>query len=275
MSTTPPLTGFRASIDRVTDPHAKLLFNLAFNRLGNHAQAFGIQQAKINALQAPTASGGETVVESGGGGGVPAVVGVFTVNDQSGETAYTTQPGDNGALVVLSDASAIALTLAGATPPYGVIVANQGAGTVTVTPAAPPAGSSVISYAANPGASSMPLPSGQMAILAYDGVNWFAAIEVMPQSIPNTVHEWLNSYDATTGLFTATQPTVADVTGAAPIASPTFTGVVTQPAPPVMTGATTATSATAGAASALPATPAGYLQVSINGTLFKVPYYAV
>ena len=38
---------------------------------------------------------------------------------------------------------------------------------------------------------------------------------------------------------------------------------------------TTATSATAGGASALPATPAGYVEVSISGTLYKMPYYPV
>lgn len=40
-------------------------------------------------------------------------------------------------------------------------------------------------------------------------------------------------------------------------------------------GAVTATSATAGGATALPATPAGYLTLSINGTSYKVPFYAL
>lgn len=61
----------------------------------------------------------------------------------------------------------------------------------------------------------------------------------------------------------------------APVASPSFTGTVTQPSPPVLTAATTATTATAGAASALPATPLGYLQTSVNGVQVKIPYYAV
>lgn len=38
---------------------------------------------------------------------------------------------------------------------------------------------------------------------------------------------------------------------------------------------TTATSATAGAASALPTAPTGYLQITINGTVYKIPYYSV
>ena len=61
----------------------------------------------------------------------------------------------------------------------------------------------------------------------------------------------------------------------APIASPSFTGTVTQPTPSVLTAATTATSATAGAASALPATPLGYLEMTVNSVTIKVPYYSV
>lgn len=97
----------------------------------------------------------------------------------------------------------------------------------------------------------------------------------LPVNDPAVAHQWLNSYNSTTGAFTQTQPAVADVTGAAPSASPTFTGTVTQPAPTVLTAATTATTATAGAGTALPATPVAYLSVSINGTTFKIPYYAV
>jgi hypothetical protein len=59
----------------------------------------------------------------------------------------------------------------------------------------------------------------------------------------------------------------------APKASPTFSGTVTEPTPPVLTAAVTATSATAGAATALPATPALYLEVSINGTVYKIPAF--
>jgi flagellar capping protein FliD len=57
-------------------------------------------------------------------------------------------------------------------------------------------------------------------------------------------------------------------------ASPTFTGVVTEPTPAVLTAAVTATSALAGAASALPSNPLGYLEMSINSVTVKVPYYA-
>jgi hypothetical protein len=67
----------------------------------------------------------------------------------------------------------------------------------------------------------------------------------------------------------------ADVSSKAPIASPVFTGAVTQPEPPVLTAAITTTTATAGAATALPATPEGYLTIRINGTDYKVPYFVL
>jgi hypothetical protein len=71
----------------------------------------------------------------------------------------------------------------------------------------------------------------------------------------------------------------------APIANPTFTGTVTEPAV-VLTGAiptvgaaqlglgaTTAATATAGAAT-LPAAPVGFIVVNVAGTIGKIPYYA-
>lgn len=62
----------------------------------------------------------------------------------------------------------------------------------------------------------------------YNGTNWLPVfIAQTKTAIPS---QWLNSYDAATGTFTSTQPVVADVAGAAPLASPTFTGTVTTPA---------------------------------------------
>jgi hypothetical protein len=70
-----------------------------------------------------------------------------------------------------------------------------------------------------------------------------------------------------------------------PIASPTFTGTVTEPvavltgATPTVAagqlglGATTAATATAGAGT-LPATPVGFIVVNVAGTIGKIPYYA-
>lgn len=138
---------------------------------------------------------------------------IGTVNNQSGVTSYTTQQSDYGAFVLLEDASAIAVTLAGSgsapgiTLPWYANFLNFGAGTATFTPA-----SGTISYPGNLGAASMPLPQGCAANIAYDGTNyWAEAVLVFAQNTPAIAREWLNSYDAATGEFTQTQPSASDL----------------------------------------------------------------
>lgn len=210
----------------------------------------GIAQAVV---QAHTAAQSTTTIEQvtsgggSGGGGSTAVVG--SVNDQAGVTAYTTMPSDNGALIILSDASPIAVTLGiSATTPWFTVITNMGAGLATLTPTA-----GTISYFGNPAAASMPLKGGYWAWVGYDGSSFWAASQLVPG--------------------------ISDITGLAaalallaPIASPTFTGTVTQPDATVLTAATTAATATAGAGT-LPATPQLFLDVSINGTAYKIPLY--
>jgi hypothetical protein len=211
----------------------------------------GVATAVVS-LHTASTSTTTTVAEttSGGGGGTVATVG--TVNDQAGNTAYTTMPSDSGSIIILNDASPVAVTLGiGISTPWFCWFTNLGAGTATLTPAA-----GTISYFANPAAASMPLKGGYWACIGFDGASFWAASQLVPG--------------------------ITDITGLsaalallAPIASPTFTGTVTEPTPAVLTAAVTSTSATAGAATALPATPLGYLEMSVNGTTVKVPYYSV
>jgi len=81
--------------------------------------------------------------------------------------------------------------------------------------------------------------------------------------IVSTVSQQVGSIQANAGDLGVLNSTKANST------NPAITGTITQ------TSATTATSATAGAATALPATPLGYLQMVVNGTTVKIPYYAV
>lgn len=125
----------------------------------------------VSQIQQGTTTTDETINETGGGGGggLPSMVG--GVNDQAGQTAYTTMPSDNGTLIILNDASAIAVTLGvAATTPWFTVLANLGTGTATLTPA-----TGTISYFANPGAASMPLIGGQWAWVGFDGTNFWAA----------------------------------------------------------------------------------------------------
>jgi len=92
---------------------------------------------------------------------------IGAVNDQTGNTAYTTTPTDYGAFIVLNDASAVAVTLATATTittPWFSTFVNLGAGTVTITPAT----------GAINGAGSFSLLSGEATSVAYDGANFVA-----------------------------------------------------------------------------------------------------
>ena len=202
-----------------------------------------------------------------------------TVNNQSGNVAYSTTMADASAFIILSDASPVAVNLTAApviTSPFACTILNFGAGTVTLTPA-----SGAITYSGNLAAASLVLPQYFAASIAFDGVNfWAVLIPIGPQNTPAVTHEFLTAYNFLTGAFSQAAAAIADVTGLsaalallAPLASPTFSGTVTQPTPPVLTAAVTATSATTGAASPLPTDPALYLEISINGTVYKIPAY--
>lgn len=85
-----------------------------------------------------------------------------------------------------------------------------------------------------------------------------------------------------TGVTSAVQ---TQLTAKAPTASPTFTGTITANGAVVLgvvanttvvdfRSPSQGTVGAAGAASAVPATPAGYLEISIQGTAYVVPYFA-
>lgn len=129
----------------------------------------GSIEANTTAINTGTTSGGgtETVVI------VPPqpssnVIGM--VNDQTGNTAYTTVPGDYGAFIILNDASPVAVTLATATTiqtPWFAVFINLGAGDVTITPATGNIN----------GAGSFDLATGSATSVAYDGTNFWAEPE--------------------------------------------------------------------------------------------------
>lgn len=112
-----------------------------------------------------------------------SVAGLGTVNDQSGETSYTTQTSDNGTLLLLSDAAAIAVTLnSSVAKPWLCFAMNWGAGLVTFTPQ-----SGTISYIGNLGAASMTLATGYLTMIVFDGMNfWAATLPVVPVPLSGT-----------------------------------------------------------------------------------------
>jgi hypothetical protein len=180
-----------------------------YTDLANHTVTFGLVKSDLAAVKSGVTN--TTIIQGGGSTPTPppSSLTIGQVSNQSGVTSYATQAGDYGALVVLSDASAIAVSLTTQTPPWFCFLANQGAGTATLTPA-----TGTISYAGNAGAASLPLLGGYCCMVAFDGTNWFAWTEpIVPATFAAVAHQFLTSYDASTGLFTAAQPAYSDISG--------------------------------------------------------------
>ena len=162
----------------------------------------------------------ETIIGTSGSGSTAGVTsfngdsGVVTffpdlgsVNNQTGQTSYTTQTQDNGALIILNNTSAVSVVLnfAVGTPWYTNLF-NSGSGTVTVT-----ATSGTIN-----GGTSLTLLPNYFVTVYFDGVNWEAStLPIVPVNTPAVLHQWLKSYNAATGAFTQTQPAFTDISGTA------------------------------------------------------------
>lgn len=206
MSTAPPIqyTGPHISEDVPWDVrvHLQALYKVA----GNHTQAMSILAQK----SAGSTTTNTTVQESitTGGGSTPGSVAGVPVNNQSGVTSYATVSGDDGALIVFSDASPIAVSLTTQAPPWSCFIANQGAGTVTLTPA-----TGTIN-----GAATLTVLAGYWALVAFDSINWWAAtLPIVPVTFTAVAHEFLTAYNAVTGAWTAAQPAFTDISGTAAV----------------------------------------------------------
>lgn len=203
---TPPIQYSGPNISPEVPWDIRRHLQLIYQKLGNHTQAMSLL-----AQQKTSSSSTKTVIEEAGGGGGGSITtqASIPVNNQSGHTSYTTQQGDNLALVLFSDASAISVSLAPQTPPWGCFIVNQGAlgsGTVTLTPATGNIN----------GASTLSILPTYWATVDFDGTNWFAAtLPVVPVGNAGAAHEWVSSYNASTGAFTLSQPSFADISGVA------------------------------------------------------------
>jgi hypothetical protein len=217
MSTPPPIQYSGPAIDDSLPWEVRQHIQLLYQKLGNHTQAISLLKDKTGSATSTT----NTIIESLTSNPVtPGQTGI-PVNNQSGVTSYTTQAGDDGVMVVLSDASAIAVTLGRYSPPWSCFVTNQGAGTATLTPA-----SGTIN-----GAGSFTLPGSESTLVAFDGANfWAATASVVPQNQGAISHQWVASYNATTGAFTLSQPAFTDISGAldtSQLPSGLFSGTIT------------------------------------------------
>ena len=196
---------------------------LLYQKSDNHTQAFSLQQKQISEIKAGSTTSTTTFVQGNSSSGSSSVfIGQGYINDQSGQVAYTVTQGDNGILLILNDPSPVAVSLTTYAAPFYLIIANFGAGTATLTP----------STGTINGGASIALRQNQTVIAASNSTNWeTTAYSVAPANTPAIAHEWLYSYDATTGLFGQSQPAFSDISGVAapgqlPVATLTSFGAV-------------------------------------------------
>lgn len=243
MSSTPLVPSFRLPSkipDGVVHPTVKKAIENNVNGLVDVNQAISSLKAQVDAVKA-TASAATTTTAAT----VTPVVstsfpGLGTVNNQEGNTSYTTASSDNGALILLSNASPIAVTLNSVTQvPFLLFITNLGSGTATLTPS-----SGLVN-----GAASFALLQNYTAICVLQnntpGAWWATALPIVPVTFNAVAHEFLISYNATLGTFSAAQPAFTDISG---IATITQIGTGTPAAGKYVDGA-------AGAWTALPTPP--------------------
>lgn len=252
--TNPNAPSFRyanALTDPSIHPQVKQFGASVSNALSDIYQAFPALKAQIDAVkttatQAATAASGVTPSPPI----PPAFPGLGGVNNQTGVTAYVTQTNDNGVLLVLSDASPIAISLnSSVTTPYFLFVTNIGAGTATLTPT-----TGLVN-----GGASITLLSGASCYAFFDGTNWEAGTAIDASKVV-----LLNP----TGSQTITQPTGTDfkVTGGSDIQL--ISALITLQAPIVELVAPVDTSGNAGqiAVIASPGATSGSL-VQLQGSV--------
>lgn len=200
MANKPPQTFYPKVSDDIPWESRKH-FQLIYQKLNNHALAFA------NITSAAKGVTNTTIENFGGGGsgGVTPIMGLGGVNDQSGVTAYTTTVADNGVILILDDASPVAVTLStGVTSPWLIFINNLGVGLVTLTPS-----SGTIN-----GGATFTIPFDYSSIVAFDGTNfWATVLPVVPVNTPAVAHEFFTAYNAVTGAFTQAQPAFTDVSG--------------------------------------------------------------
>lgn len=149
-----------------------------------------------------------SVISGGGGSSSP----IGSVNSQGG-TSYLLVNSDYGALVLLTNTGAVNVTLNNVVAlPFYCVIQYFGAAQATLTP---------VSGLVN-NLPSWVLPAYYSALVFYDGINWWVTVfPLFPQTVNAIVSQFLNSYDATTGLFTTAQPKYSDLTG-----TPTIPGLL-------------------------------------------------
>jgi hypothetical protein len=131
-----------------------------------------------------------------------------TVNDQIGQASYATQQSDNGAKIIVGDASGVAVTLSPTvTAPWFTIIDNDSSAIASLTAG----GGSLF--------GAQEIVPGGFGIVFFDGTDFWAdaAGGLTPQTFIPMDSTFLTGYDELTGLFSG---------GMVPIATDSSLGVV-------------------------------------------------
>ena len=228
MSTNPVSMRLPIGIEGKAEPEVVETIQYHDDAITDLQQAIPKLKSQIDSLV--TTVGAVTASSSSSSGSSQSITNIINnigfVNPQQGVTIYATQPSDEGALIILSDASPIAVTLTssgsipGITLPWYTFFLNLGSGTATLTPA-----TGTISYPGNLGASSMPVVAEAMALVYFDGTNFWAATVAALSGSGTTgfVPVWTSSTalgdshidDGVTlaGTLTSSEPTLATAGG--------------------------------------------------------------
>jgi hypothetical protein len=202
LSNTPTSFRFPFQLPEDTHPEIAKAIRYTFSGLKDLNDAVVKLVPMVQAGGTNTTITTTNTVNTGGGGSTPATLG--NVNLQPNpptDTSYTPQTSDFGGLIAVTSAVPFEIDLnSGLVAPYYTFVMNFGAGTINFVP-------STGSIIGNPN-----LLTQQFCAVFFDGINWEVMAPLLAQSDPNTASNWLDSYDATTGLFTKSQPSASDLT---------------------------------------------------------------
>jgi hypothetical protein len=227
MSTNPVSMRFPLAVEGKAEPEIVEALQYHDDAITDLQQAIPDLKSQIDAVTATasaTAASSSSTTSSSSQNVTNIINNIGFVNPQQGVTSYSTVPSDEGALILLSDASPIAVTLtsAGSVPgiilPWYAYFLNLGTGTATLTPA-----SGTISYPGNISATSMPVATGTFALVYFDGTNFWASSIVYPtvtgSGTTGFVPVWTSSTvlgnshidDGITvaGVLTSSEPTLA------------------------------------------------------------------
>jgi len=209
---TTPQNPYFPQIDHSVDPKITVHLQRMYPALNDHDRAIRTLNSKVKAIQSTVTTVTKTVnstsssSSSGGGTSTTNFPGLGYVNPQLGLTTYLLVQSDSGIMLQIGDAAPVAVSLdTNLNSPFICFITNLGPSLATLTPTA---GATIN------GAASFDVPKNSMAVIVLANLLWYAsAIQIVPQNTPAVLHEWLDSYDDTTGLFTSSQPDFADISG--------------------------------------------------------------